>query len=800
MKYLYLTAAAMAVSINTHALQGKVVDSKGSPVANATIQVVGSSETFAVNKLGEFSIDETQAYEIHIVAPGFSHKVIRIGDTLNTEPMQISLTRSVIEQVDVIGLPIHASVIESAQPISVLSGNELRNRQAATLGDSLEGEVGVHTNFHGNVASTPIIRGLSGPRVQITQNSMDVSDVSRVGPDHAVASEVSTAEQVEILRGPATLFFGSGAIGGVVNVVDTRVPKDSTTYGEWFISHETVNKQKLGAVNINTGLDAIALHFDGFWRESSDYQVPVNPETNTDDQSDSQQTDHLHNYFVSNSSEESHGFTLGSSYLLDNGYVGASYGKLYRQYGIPGHSHGGEQHNANEVSVFAELDQDRFQVISEIDLNSKWLTGVNSRLGYTNYSHAEIEAGFTGTIFTNKTLEAKVDLMHQPIQEWKGGWVFHYKHSDVSAVGQEAFTPPSNTASYALAAVEEKHIGNVLLQLGMRVEHVSLKADNVLLPELNLHSHSEQNNTHSEEHEDTLAIIQVFETDQSFSLVSISAGAVWDFTPGYNLAISLAHAERAPHASELLSFGPHIGTGSYEIGALFELNNTSSEPQFDINRSTIQLETSNNIDLTFRKYEGEVGVILNAFYNQVDNYYYQTTTGLYAQSGHNHAHGDDEAHDVHDDELPVYLFKSADAQLYGFEAQSMWQVTPRLKTTLFSDYVQAKLREDSTYLPRTPPLRYGAKLDYQYGSITANISWSHFNDQTHVAPLETKTRGYDWLDASASWSLPIKTTEVALFIKAENITDTEARVHTSYLKNIAPKSGRNFSVGLRGNF
>lgn len=246
MKHLYLTAAAMAVSINTHALQGKIVDSKGSPVANATIQVVGSSETFAVNKLGEFSIDETQAYEIHIVAPGFSHKVIRIGDTLNTESMQISLTRSVIEQVDVIGLPIHASVIESAQPISVLSGNELRNRQAATLGDSLEGEVGVHTNFHGNVASTPIIRGLSGPRVQITQNSMDVSDVSRVGPDHAVASEVSTAEQVEILRGPATLFFGSGAIGGVVNVVDTRVPKDSTTYGEWFISHETVNKQKLG--------------------------------------------------------------------------------------------------------------------------------------------------------------------------------------------------------------------------------------------------------------------------------------------------------------------------------------------------------------------------------------------------------------------------------------------------------------------------------------------------------------------------------------------------------------------------
>src|SRR5690606_30787566 len=159
--------------------------------------------------------------------------------------LRIVMARTVIEQVDVIGLPLHTSVIESSLPIAVLSGEALRKRQAATLGDSLEGEVGVHTNFHGGVASTPIIRGLSGPRVMITQNGLDVSDASRVGPDHAVASEVSTAQQVEVLRGPATLFFGSGAIGGVVNVVDQRVPVDSETRGEWLLQHDSVNHQRL---------------------------------------------------------------------------------------------------------------------------------------------------------------------------------------------------------------------------------------------------------------------------------------------------------------------------------------------------------------------------------------------------------------------------------------------------------------------------------------------------------------------------------------------------------------------------
>ncbi len=798
MKYKYLAVAISAFTANAYALDGRVLNSNGDPISSAIIELEGTRTAISVDEQGGFSFDESNTHEIHVTAPGYSHKVIHIDEVNVYESLIISLQRSVIEQVDVIGIPIHASVIESAQPISVLSGEELRNRQAATLGDSLTNEVGVHTSFHGNVASTPIIRGLSGPRVQIAQNSLDVSDVSRVGPDHAVTSEVSTAEQVEVLRGPATLFFGSGAIGGVVNVVDKRVPKDSDTYGEWFVSHETVNSQNLGSVNLNTGRDNLAFHIDGFWRESEDYEVPVPPEQGHDDEHEGEK------FTVANSGDESHGFTLGGSYLLDNGYVGVSFGKLDRQYGIPGHSHGGHDHDADEASVYSDLEQDRFQLISELDLDNPWLSAINTRVGYTDYTHAEIESGEEGTEFSNKTTEAKLDLMHQPFKDWKGGLVLHYKHSDVSAAGDEAFTPPSDSDTFALALVEERHFGDFLLQLGARIERVTISADDVLLPNVEFHSHDGDHEEHDHEHEEESDITRVFESDQEFTPVSASAGIVWDFRPGYNVALSLTHSERAPSASELLSFGPHIGTRSYEIGALFDLHMEGDEAHFELNENPIELETSNNIDLAFRKHEGDFGLILNAFLNQVDNYYYQTATGLYAESGHTHEHDLDQEEageeDIHADELPVYLFTSADAELYGFEAQGIWQVTPNLKTTVFTDYVHAELKDSGAYLPRTPPLRLGTRIDYQWNAISAYLSWSHYDDQEKTAPMESSTEGYDWVDATLTWHLPLASTELALFVKAENLTDEEARVHTSFLKDIAPKPGRNFSIGIRGSF
>lgn len=646
---LSLSAPALLLaspSALAQTLSGTVTNAAGKPLANATVEIEALKRVTSTNELGEFTFSNVKEgdYTLHIFASGFAHLHEHAQvQSDNAEGANFVLARSAIEVIDVHATPMHLSVMESATPVSVLSGETLRRQQAATLGDTLEKLPGVQSNFHGNVASTPIIRGLSGPRVLITQNGLDVSDVSRVGPDHAVASEASTAKQIEVLRGPATLFFGSGAIGGVVNVVDQRVPTSTETRGEFVLETQTVNDQKLGTFNVTTGVDNIAFYADGFYRDSNDYETPVAPDIDDLDGA----------HVVENSNEESNGFTLGTSYLFDQGYVGVAVERFEREYGVPGHSHGGD------TSVFADLEQTKYQLLGEYNFTNDFLQSVHFRAGYTDYEHAEVEGGLVGTTFSNETEELRVDLLHKPMAGWRGGISLHYKGSDVFAQGEEAFTPPSEMEMFAVALMEERHFGDFLVQLGARAESVTLDASSVLLPELDAHEHDDEHDhdEHAHDEHEGSEFVRQFAVDQEFTPISLSAGVVYTINESYNVAVSLSRSERAPSASELLSFGPHIGTRTYEIGALFDL---SEEGEFVLSQTAIDLETANNIDLTFRKTQGDVGFVFNAFYNQVDNYYFQEETGLFAESGHDHDHGEEghgeEGHDEHSDELPVYLF------------------------------------------------------------------------------------------------------------------------------------------------
>lgn len=815
MKFKLLSVAVALSSAYSHAFDGQVVDTDGQAIQGAKVMIPGQRKSATTNEQGAFTLDTENTIELHISAPGYAHKTLMVDGKAG--PQRIVLINSAIEQVDVIGIPLHASNIESAMPVNVLTGEELRNKQAATLGDSLANEVGVHTNFHGNVASTPVIRGLSGPRVLITQNSLDVSDVSRVGPDHSVATEVSTSEQVEVLRGPATLFYGSGAIGGVVNVIDKRVPTDTETRGEWLLSHDSVNDQDQAAFNLNTGAGDLAFHADGFWRKSNNYDVPVAPELEDDHDHEGEEEHHDEGLFVENSAEESYGFTIGGSYILDNGFVGLSFGQLDRDYGIPGHSHGDEEHHDDddemhdedemhedehgEEEVRLELKQDRFQVHSELNFEDGFVSALNTRIGYTDYEHTEFEEGTAGTTFANETAEVRVELLHQTLSDWKGGLVFDYKNTKFVAEGEEAFAPASDTNTFALALLEERHFGDVLVQLGARVEHVTIESDAVSISDVEFHHHDEEGEEHEEEeHDEEEHGEEAFSFDESYTPFSVSAGAVWDFAPGYNVGVSFSHAERAPSAAELLSFGPHIATGTFEIGALFERHEEGEEIVYERVEGTPELEKSNNIDLSFRKFEGDVGFIFNAFYNQIDNFYAQFDTELFAAAGHAHEEeGEEEEGHEHAGELPVIEFRANDATLHGFEAQGVWQINNRFKATATADYVDAEL-DNGGDLPRIPPMRYGLSLDYDYGNISANLSWTRFADQDNIAEFETETDGYNWVNAYINYRIPLESTELTLFLKAENLGDEEARVHSSFLKDLAPRPGRNFRVGIRGTF
>jgi iron complex outermembrane receptor protein len=802
---------------------GVVLDANGKAVAKAQVSLVNTKYKTVTDENGQFTFSDINAgkVELHVSAKNFSH--INEHFTITEQDLNnitISMRSTVMEVIDVYATPLHSSSIESALPVNVISGDELRLKQASTLGETLKNEVGVHSSYFGPVASSPIIRGMDGPRVLITQNGLDVGDASRVGPDHAVAAEAGTAQQVEVLRGPSTLFYGSGAIGGVVNVVDNRVPTSIDNQVDYLLKHNDVADENEATLNINTGYKSLAVHLDAFWRESNDYKIPgyATAEDSHDDEHDEHEEEgHEDEHaeeeikgILENSASKSSGFTVGSSYLFDAGYVGFSYGRMERTYGIPGHAHSEhdeeehEEHeeleteHSEEGAVFGDLVQDRYQLLSEISFEDSFINRVMSKAAYTDYQHQEIEGGEIGTQFNNEMLETRFDLYHQAVNGWKGAWTLHYKDNDFNAIGEEAFTPPSNTESIAVAWLEEKHIDNVLWQLGVRVEHVTLSANGEV----------ESHDDHGDEHDDELdSHDEEYESHfnkQSFKPISASLGAVWEYSRGYNLGFSAAFSQRAPSASELFSNGAHIGTNTYEVGALFTVHEESHEEHHelhvDLSDQNVELETAYNLDITWRKFEGDLGFVASAFYNHIDDYYYQANTGLFAEDGHeDHDEAVEEEHADENEGLPVYAFQQSNVVMYGIEAELFYQVTPSLKASMFTDYIHAKVT-DGDNLPRIPPMRLGGQFNYITEDYSAEISATHYFKQSNTAELESETDGYTMLDANFNYFINNVGDDMVAFLKVNNITDEEARVHTSFLKNVSPLPARGFTVGIRGSF
>lgn len=811
MKHRALCVAILLSSANSFALSGKIIDEQGAPIAGAVIEIEDSNEIVRSRADGKFELTADKIDELHIEADGYSHKIIHLhGD--HEDSITITLRSSPLQVVDVIGLPLHASKIESAQPVSVLAGDELIKQQASTLGETLKNQVGVQSTYYGGVTSSPIIRGLDGPRVLITQNGLDVSDASRVGPDHATTTEASTAEQIEILRGPATLFYGSGAIGGVVNIVDDRVPSDNQTKASALVEQNSVNDGLAASAAYTGGTDQISFHIDGFWRDSKDYEIPGLAEYETEEEHEEEDHEEHTGGKLENSASEGSGINVGASWLLDKGYIGISYGRLDQLNGVPGHAH--EEHEEEleaeveeehaEAYILSDLKQDRLQLISELNVGGQFLSAINTRIGLTDYEHAEIhdEEGEEteeetdseheeGTVFKNQTLQARVDLIHQEVGGWKGAIGLETKRVDFEAVGEEAFTPPSLTQEFALAVVEEKHIGALLWQFGARIEKVSLEADDLVL-----HAHDVGEEIDNAE-ESELISFERFD----FTPLSLSAGLVWDFADGYNIGVSLAHAERAPSAAELFSAGPHIGTRTFEAGALFELHQEDDELHLEY-EGHADKETSNNIDVTLRKHAGEFGFVINLFINKISDYYYLSDTGINSEEllGEDEVEEGEEEEGHEEENLPVYLFTQADAELYGAEFEIAWQFYRNLKWVVWGDHVHAEL-SSGEYLPRTPPQRFASELQFDNNQWSAEIGVVKYFEQDHTAPSERATEGYTLLDARVAYQFPLSQgSSGSVFLALDNITDEEARVHTSFLKDQAPLPGRNMKVGLSYRF
>ncbi|MGQ8364203.1 TonB-dependent receptor [Glaciecola sp. 1036] len=794
-------------------ISGEVRDQAGNLVTSGEVQIMGTQLRAPIKKDGSFSLQNLGQgqFELHVSSENFIHNTTIINVPENgIDDLVIKVKDASIEIFDVTASAFHASNLESSIPVGVLAGDDLNRRQASTLGDTLTNEVGVHSSAHGGVAGTPIIRGLSGPRVLIAQNGLDASDASRVGPDHQVATDSTSAQQIEVLRGPATLFYGSGAIGGVINVVDNRIPKYAETTGELSFSRNSNNAEEAVSGNLIKDINDFVFSAQGYYRDAQTYSVPGAAilEEHDDHDDEDEHDEHENESTVENTQYRSSGFSLGSSYLFDNGHIGFAVERQDSLYGVPGHG-GHEEHEGEEEgeeeAVVLDMKQTRYQTQASYQPGSDTFSAINFAGAYTDYEHVEIENGAPGTSFQNQTTEMRVEALHRHWYDWRGGFSVHYKQSDFKAVGEEAFTPPSDTQTLGLGWIEEKHFGDYLLQMGARIERVKISAAELFSSDIELVSleddHLEEDHHEDEDHNHEHADLESI--DVSFTPLSLSLGVVWDVTDGYNMSLSYARAERAPSAAELFSLGPHLGSGNYEIGAFY---NIDEEGHIVQNQADLDVEASNNLDFSVRKFDGDIGFIFNLFYNHVDNYYYDANTAFIADFEHDHEEEADleEEHveeEGHEDGLPVLLFRNQDAKLYGAELQVNWQATDNLKLTTQADMVRARLDdESSSELPRTPPARLSIGAEYQTQDWYADVSVMHVFEQDKTAPLEASTDGYTMVDVNFSYYLPVQDYEFELFIKGRNLTDEFARVHTSYLRDQAPLPGRSVLLGARARF
>jgi iron complex outermembrane receptor protein len=681
---------------------------------------------------------------------------------------KIQKDESDIEKILITASPFQRTILESSVPVTILSGAELDQNQAATLGETLKNVPGVHSSYFGPVASSPIIRGLDGPRIKVLQNGLGASDASRVGPDHQVSTETSTASQIEILRGPATLLYGSGAIGGVVNVVDNRLPvtRQQGVSGEVFSQYDNVADAKTLSTDLNAGAGDFVVHIDAYNRSTGDYKIPVSANINGQGGSSK----------LSNSAMDADGYNLGAGWIQDDTVVAFAYGRINSEYGLPG-----------EDGIFIKLKQDRYQAIVDWKNLDGFIKSVHWQNAYTDYKHSEIDGVEVGTTFKNQSTESRLWGEHAPTFGWKGVFGLHYNNTDFEAIGEEAFTPPTKADSLAVFVMEELQTGAFIWQLGSRIEQVTHVVNNDFFAE--------------RDSQQPLAF-----ADTDYVAVSGSAGVVFKIDSDNTLAFNYAYSERAPSASEFFSYGPHIGSGTYEIGGGFEIVNNNGQYTVVQTANDMDKEVSNNVDLTYRLTTDDLNASFSVFYNQIDNYIFENFTDLVFSDGGlvssqefddqvtNFGEPEDEA-----DGLPVVVFAQQDAKLYGYEAQIDWHLNDQWRVEVFTDYTRAKL-SSGINVPRIPPMRLGSSVHFEYGNWHTEMEVIRNSKQDKIAINETETAGYTIVSASANYYLDLDNVDMTIYIKGDNLSNQEARVHSSYLKNEAPLSSRSLSVGVRARF
>ncbi|WP_424753560.1 TonB-dependent receptor [Methylobacterium sp.] len=655
---------------------------------------------------------------------------------------------------------------DSFSPVTVVTRSEIQRNQPRTLGDALSDRPGISSSTYApGAASRPIIRGLDNARVRIQENGIVNGGVSDLGEDHAVPVNPLTADRIEVIRGPATLRYGSGAIGGVVssenNQVPTFIPARGVS-GQVTTGYSSVDNGRLGAASVDAGANGIAVHADGFKTATDSYAIPGGIQRN--------------------SATETQGGSIGISAIGDRGFLGVSFSHYEAMYQIPG----GE---SEETRSSLNPKQDRVLARGEyrplqgpFEVLRFWAGGSvyrHEEIGLAHHDHEhehdhEEVAGPEGVqaIFKNREVEARFEAQHVPVVTALGtltGAVGVQTSRRVLNSQLESFLPPTESRSLAAYLFEELAVGGGLrFQAAGRIGNDRLNSIATLFPADYLPGGIDPSS---------------YALTRRFAPKSLSFGALQDLPYGFVASINGSYVERAPTSYELFSQGPHHASATFEIG----------DP-------TLKLERARTMELSLRRAEGPLRLDATGYVTRYTGFIYRRDTGNRCD--------DDFASCGSGDELRQIVYSQANTTFYGAEIGAQLDIVPVgdgwAGIEAQYDFVRAQF-DDGSYVPRIPPHRLGGGAFLRANGWFGRVNLLHAFDHTEIAPFETLTRGWNDLRAELAYTQSLDpaiygATEVTVGLQGRNLLDDDIRNSASFKKDEILLPGRNVRLFLTARF
>ena len=777
------TAVSVMERSGVGSIRGAVyVSNDTTRVTDATVTLVGLNHSQHVNTLGQFFFEDIPAGSVflRVESPtwGRNSKTVTVVKGETTEVEIGVLLHVHLEEIIVSAGPVALPNSELVSPVHAVTGsNDLTESNGISLGEALKNQTGISSTYYGPVASRPIISGVGGSRVRILQNGLEVGDVGDQSEDHALGVDVFDANRIEIIRGPATLLYGSEITGGVVNVLGAGVPNERPVErieGLFRARGGLGSNERSVGGNVNGAFSNIVWRASGLVRETGDVSTPeFNPlgihgehaeeehsehaeeehedehaeEEHEDEHAEEEHSEHEEELIdhIENSGASLRRGSVGLSWLGKRGYIGGAVSFHNTDYGIPGgHDHGDEhsehaegehedEHAEGEAigEVSTELQSVNYDLEGAYRFGHPTIQGLRFRFGVYDYTHSEMENNGVGTVYDNNQWEGRIELDHKLHDTMQGVIGAQIKNRELGISGEHAFLPTSTTSSIGIFALERIRLGLVNVEFSGRMQWQSYTPEN--------------------------------RSARSFSTVSIGGGANYKVSEGVSLSLSLARAAKVPSITELYASGVHTAVRSVELG-----------------NENLEVETSNNITVSGYLQAEPVHVKLTGYLNQSNNFIYLALTGR--MEGEN----------------PVLETSQSDATISGVEMETHLQLfhrgTTHVVMKLMGDYVNGRLTSDETNLPRIPPLRLGASLEYVWNNLLTDLSVKRIADQDRVFTIEEETEGYTMVDAKVSYRVIIGSTIQSVSLQGLNLTNTLATSHTSLLKETVPLPGRDIRL------